>query len=365
MKRFPVYLLLFALYPALALWAQNIQEIGFALVTRALAASVFLCLLLWLLAWLFIRDAEKAGLIAVMALIIFFSYGHLYESARGWSFELARHRYLLPLLAVLSYAWAMFVIRFQQTKRFTEFFKLFSLVLLVMPLYTILNYQLKAVAAQQRQAPEVVLHETQGNRPDIYYIIVDGYGRQDTLQQYYGFDNSAFVEYLEGKGFYVAKESTSNYRKTILSLTSSLNLDYIQELFPSLDPKSKDYTQLLEELRHSAVREVLAGNGYRMVTVDNSIKTAVTDADVVLAPDAADLAERVDLDEAGLGLNLNSFEGLFVETSLAKLWVDWQVSQGKSDVLNVVAVEAPYNRHRNYILFGLKSIAETAELEGD
>jgi hypothetical protein len=365
MKRFPVYLLLFALYPALALWAQNIQEIGYALVTRALAASVVLCLLLWLLAWLFIRDAEKAGLIAVMALIIFFSYGHLYESARGWSFELARHRYLLPLLAVLSVAWVMFVMRLQQTKRFTEFFILFSLVLLVMPLYTILNYQLKAVAAQQRQAPEVTLHETQGNRPDIYYIIVDGYGRQDTLQQYYGFDNSVFIEYLEGKGFYVAKESTSNYRKTILSLTSSLNMDYIQELFPSLDPKSKDYTQLFEELRHSAVREVLAGNGYRMVTVDNSIKTAVTDAEVVLTPDAADLAERVDLDEAGLGLNLNSFEGLFVETSLAKLWVDWQVSQGKSDVLNVVAVEAPYNRHRNYILFGLNSIVETAELEGD
>ena len=107
MKRFPVYLLFFALYPALALWAQNIQEIGFPPVIRALAASVFLCLLLWLLVWLFIRDSEKAGLIAVIALIIFFSYGHLYESARGWSFELARHRYLLPLLAVLSVAWVL------------------------------------------------------------------------------------------------------------------------------------------------------------------------------------------------------------------------------------------------------------------
>jgi hypothetical protein len=364
-KRFPAYLLFFALYPALALWAQNIQEIGFPPVIRALAASLFLCLLLWLLVWLFIRDSEKAGLIAVIALIIFFSYGHLYESARGWSFELARHRYLLPLLAVLSVAWVVFVVRLQQTKRFTEFFTLFSLVLLVMPLYTISSYQLKAYASQQRQAPEVTLHETEGNRPDIYYIIVDGYGRQDTLQQYYGYDNSVFIEYLESKGFYVAKESTSNYRKTILSLTSSLNMDYIQELFPNLNPKSKDYTPLFEELRHSAVREVLAGNGYRMVTVDNSIKTAVTDAEVVLAPDAADLAERVDLNEAGLGLNLNSFEGLFVETSLAKLWVDWQVRQGKSDVLNIVAVEAPYNRHRNYILFGLNSIAETAELEGD
>lgn len=365
MKRFPVYLLWIGLYPALALWAQNIQEIGFSQVGRALVASVLLCIFLCLLVWLLVRNVEKAGLIAVVALLIFFSYGHLYESARGWSFELARHRYLIPLFALLFLTWVVFVVRLRQAKRFTEFFSLFSLVLLIMPLYTIINHQVKVYASQRREAPEVTVLEAAGKRPDIYYIIVDGYGRQDTLEQYYSYDNSAFINYLEEKGFYLADTSTSNYRKTILSLTSSLNMDYIQELFPDLDPNSKDYTRLFEELRHSAVREVLAANGYRMVTVDNGIKTAITDAEVVLAPDDDDLAERVDLGGNGLAIDLNNFEGLFVETSLAKLWVDWQVRQGKSDVLNIVAVEAPYNRHRNYIQFGLNSIAETAKLEGD
>jgi hypothetical protein len=56
---------------------------------------------------------------------------------------------------------------------------------------------------------------------------------------------------------------------------------------------------------------------------------------------------------------------LFLETSLARLWVDWQVKQGKSNVFNIVAVEAPYNRHRKFILFDINSIATTADLDGD
>ncbi|HSL43584.1 MAG TPA: hypothetical protein VK897_09145 [Anaerolineales bacterium] len=365
MKRFPFYLILFAVYPVLALWSQNIQEVGFSQIVRVLVASVLLALLTWLIVWLILRNREKAGLIAVVALIIFFSYGHLYESARGWSFELARHRYLLPLVIVLFLTWVVFMIRIRRVNRLTEFFNLFSLVLLVMPLYTIINYQVRAYASQSKQAATAIAKGTDQNRPDIYYIIVDGYGREDTLRDYYGFDNSAFINYLENKGFYVAKESTSNYRKTILSLTSSLNMNYIQDLLPGLNPKSKDYTEMFELLRHSTARKLLAENGYRMITVDNNIKTNIGDAEVFLVPDPLSLSERVTLSDEGYALDLNSFEGMFVETSLAKLWVDWQVRQGKSDVLNIVAVEAPYNRHRKYILFGIDSIRTAANMDGN
>ena len=365
MKKFPVYLLLFALYPVLSLWAHNIQEIGFAEVVRVIMVSVLLSLFVWLLMWSIFRDPERAGLVAVVILIIFFSYGHLYESIRTWSFELARHRYLLPLLIVLFSAWVFYVTRIKQLNRFAEFFTWFSLILLVLPLYTILNFEIRSYTDRSKHAAPVVTQTTTQNRPDIYYIIVDGYGRQDTLEKYYHFDNSAFVGYLEKKGFYVAKASTSNYRKTVLSLTSSLNMAYLQDLFPGLDPKSQDLTPLLEMLQHSAVRQLLAQRGYRLVNVNNGLKTTIPDAEVLLRPDEASLSERVDLADQGSLVDLNSFEGLFVQTSLAKLWVDWQVSQGKSNVLNVVAIEAPYNRHRMVIRFGLDLIAHTADMAGD
>src|SRR5690606_20870239 len=66
--------------------------------------------------------------------------------------------------------------------------------------------------------------------PDVYYIILDGYPRADILAERYGYDNSEFLEGLESRGFYIADGSHSNYGQTILSLTSSLNMDYLDTL---------------------------------------------------------------------------------------------------------------------------------------
>src|SRR4051812_10293940 len=34
-------------------------------------------------------------------------------------------------------------------------------------------------------------------RPDVYFIVVDGFGRQDTLKSLYGVDLAAFSSFLE------------------------------------------------------------------------------------------------------------------------------------------------------------------------
>ena len=66
--------------------------------------------------------------------------------------------------------------------------------------------------------------------PDIYYIILDGYGRQDALMEDYGYDNTAFLNFLEEQGFFVADCSRSNYSQTKFSLLTSLNMDFVEEL---------------------------------------------------------------------------------------------------------------------------------------
>lgn len=79
-----------------------------------------------------------------------------------------------------------------------------------------------------------------GIEPDIYYIVVDGYARGDVLREVYGFDNGPFLDWLAGHGFYVADEALANYTRTHLSLASSLNMTYIDELAPNLTPDAAD-----------------------------------------------------------------------------------------------------------------------------
>jgi hypothetical protein len=63
-------------------------------------------------------------------------------------------------------------------------------------------------------------------RPDIYFFLLDGYGRADQLEATVGFDNSAFLRSLERRGFKVFDNATSAYSTTFLSLASTLDMAY-------------------------------------------------------------------------------------------------------------------------------------------
>ena len=79
----------------------------------------------------------------------------------------------------------------------------------------------------QRQAATAV-----GDGPDVYFIVLDAYARNDVLTEVYETDTSAFLDTLRDEGFYVADESYSNYAMTHLSLAATLNMRYLAEDAP-------------------------------------------------------------------------------------------------------------------------------------
>jgi len=72
---------------------------------------------------------------------------------------------------------------------------------------------------------EAPLSENSENLPDVYYIILDGYGRVDGLERRYALNNSVFLGQLEERNLYIAEEAMTNSSTTILSVTSSLRMD--------------------------------------------------------------------------------------------------------------------------------------------
>ena len=85
------------------------------------------------------------------------------------------------------------------------------------------------------------------NLPDVYYIILDEYPNNESLKKFYEFDNNKFLISLEDSGFYVIENSFSNYPMTIQSLSSSLNMEYLDRLTKDVDINSQNY-RLLNEL---------------------------------------------------------------------------------------------------------------------
>ena len=163
------------------------------------------------------------------------------------------------------------------------------------------------IAGKERMPLEVVdqsIGESKTNQsPDIYYIVLDAYGRSDILSQRFDYDNSHFLATLEDLGFYVAQCGQSNYSGTDLSLPSSLNFNYLEEIIEDFSLENKEQANLAELTKKSAVIGFLEKKGYTTIGFETGFDfTQLYDADIYYT------APRT---------GINSFESLLLRSSFA------------------------------------------------
>jgi hypothetical protein len=112
---------------------------------------------------------------------------------------------------------------------------------------------------------------------NIFYLLLDDYGGARALKDLLGFDNTPFRDALRSRGFYVPDHPTTNYPRTLLSLGSSLNLDYVQALLPRQPAGSTDLTPLNDLLQRTAVPQYLKARGYRYLHLGSWWAPTATD----------------------------------------------------------------------------------------
>ncbi len=354
MKRFinKLYPFLFCAYPILALWNHNLRFVGFSSVFRGLLVSVFMAALLWLLFRLLIKDWQKAGLITTLSCLLFFSYGHMYFfMGERWA-GMTHHRYILGAYLILFLLGGWLIVRkLKNPDRIEQFLTLVSAVLFISVVLQV-GYQEYSVYRASNDSKnkdgvgvDIRILEDGGILPDVYWIILDAYGRSDVLMDYYEYDNSKFIQRLTDIGFYVATCSQTNYPDTILSLVSTMNMNYLQNVISD--------TGLLPQLSRSEVRKNFDLLGYQTIAFETYFA------------DHYDLFEDIRLtrDRSVPILNFfkqpNEFETLLINTSMLKLFIDMpQLVPG----FLVADVESSWNykiyNQTNYSLDTLENMPE-------
>ena len=314
LQRVPLHPFLFAIYPILALLAINISEVAFSSGIRPLFFSVLLAGLLLVIFYGLFRDWKQAALLTTVLLILFYSYGHIYIALKGINlngFYLFRHRTLVPIwLGLAAFLMAWVSRKSINSTSVTYMLNLIGLFLLILPAGQLIFFSLQSQTSQTDNDHSALRLNVGESPPDIYYIILDGYGRSDILKNEYGYDNSDFLNALRDLGFVIAECSQSNYAQTQLSLASSLNFNYVDALSDRFFPGSDDRTGLDQLIHHGAVRESLEQAGYQTVAFATGfLATELIDADYFLGP------------QRSQG-QLNEFEYLLMETTLARLLQD-------------------------------------------
>jgi hypothetical protein len=345
--RFPWFALLFGAYPTLALLGHNIDQVSITAGYRPLVVSeIGTSILVLILRWVF-HNWQKAAIATSLSLLIIFSYGHVYSLLKETSvfgIALGRHRLLAPIwLGMLALGlWGVSRISID-LKRITTGLNWVSILLLVFPSLQLVFHTIKVQTAttkwQDTYQQFAGFYVLPGRMPpDIYYIILDMYGRADTLRNLYGYDNTAFLNELEKMGFYVANCSQSNYFQTELSLASSLNFNYLDALGFSYKPDSTDRSPLWPLIKDSAIRRIMEGLGYKIVAFATGYSwTEWDDADIYLKPPQA-------------GVNVTEFEQMLIETSAVRILQDAAIlSRGDLG-------PDPYRERTSYVLKELKQL---------
>ena len=297
-RRWVLYPLLFAPYPVVSLYAQNARGTAFFELAWPVALVTAALIVVWLLLGLILREAAKAALLAVLAIFVFETVTSVTGWVDEWLVDISgvwvRHDvHVWPPLVVgaelvIAAGLAYTIVRMKEPGAYTPLLNVFAFILIALPVSNIATtkaqQRLESIGAQSGVLPPGAFATPHlvGRRPDIYYIILDGYARSDVMSELFGLDIEPFLKRLEQKGFYVARRSTANYCQTPLSLSSSLNAVYLNGLF---DVDSQDRSPLNRWTGDGSIIRTLRGLGYRFVTFSTGFnETEHPDADIYLSP---------------------------------------------------------------------------------
>ena len=273
MKRpYPFHPPLFAVYPALSLYAANVALIDWRDVITPSLLAISGALVIWGLAWLFVRDLPRAAAGASAVILGFFTYDVLSKSWGTLFYgEIVGHHARAPIWLWLILVTALAVLlawKSGATPKITTFLNFVGSVLLVLAIGTIAtsHWGIRNEIAQRASDTPSPIRQS-NRRPDVIYIILDGYGRTDVFERLYGFSDANFIHAMESNGFYVAGEARANYCQTELSLASSLNMSPVQEF---IDPKGdmiRARAVLDERIDDSKVARAFKARGYRYIAI--------------------------------------------------------------------------------------------------
>ena len=280
-KSLIIHPFLLSIFPIIALFSSNVRELSFQEMFLPMVLILLFTTGIWILLRYILKNGRKSAFIISLSLVLFFSYGYLYnliDNVTIAGFDIGRSRYLLvPYLVTLVVGIYYFVRTNRKLNNVTTITNsiAISLILIVSinigTFYMMNDDNFYKDEALQNTFPDI--EDTQmgfakldnNSLPDVYYIVLDGYVGINSLKEFLGFDNQEFVTFLKNQGFYVPQQSFSNYPVTPSSMAATLNMQYVNHLSDivgtDLDNMHPTFTVIQENL----VMKKFKSKGYTLI----------------------------------------------------------------------------------------------------
>ncbi|MBS1935062.1 MAG: hypothetical protein JST96_13755 [Bacteroidetes bacterium] len=270
LQRAPLFLFLIPLFFVLHGYSENFGYIDFSsamllAITYGGGASVIYFIFLRVY-----KDIIKASLITSYIISFYLFFGAIMDFLKDHHIPLNRYSFLSTIFLISLIAFAIYLKR-----TWHVFYKATLFLNLLMIIYVIIDLSSVAYKIINPKANKLSVYSFANKKsyptckecpkPDIYFLLFDSYTGTKTLKERYHYDNSRLDTFLLDRGFSIQKKSRSNYFFTAFSMTSALNMSYI-DYVPNVSACTlEDYQNCINNIKENEVINILSGQGYDIV----------------------------------------------------------------------------------------------------
>ena len=269
--------IMFALYPVAFLYTGHKNLFDFSVAFAPALVTVLFSALIWLVIAKITGDWRRAAIPTSVLVLVFFSYSAVQRILTSFGSEgtLDLWSKLIGISIVAALAAAVIALRSAKNLGFVNYLlNVVSLFLVAGPLFQVGlglfgAWSLQASIPDRAEFYANTLPKDAAASPDIYYLVLDGYARQDVLRDYFDYDNAEMIEALRQRDFAIADQAIANYPYTLVSVNSSLNFSYLGEILGDQLAASGDQRYLRQLMQDSRAVRLLKQAGYRIVSFES------------------------------------------------------------------------------------------------
>jgi hypothetical protein len=259
--------LLFAAYPVLFLWSQNLSDVDPPDVVLPLSIALAAALAATVILGLVYRSLARAALVVTPLVFGLLMYGQVGSAISRLHVPAAVQQLgwaaLVGLAALAAARWSASRIATAGTllTRLGAILVAITLVLIVP--FEAGNF---GRGAGTDTDPTGLPTTTSAPKRDVYWLIFDRYGSDRSEQLMYGVQND-LTPWLRDNGFDVLDGSHANYVRTALSLGATMTMSHFADMSGLPGPGNSDLAFVNNKIASSLVARQFKALGYRYVSI--------------------------------------------------------------------------------------------------
>jgi hypothetical protein len=214
---------------------------------------------LYLLVYYITKNQKKSSLTVGLFSFLVFLIPIFQDYIRKEGQEGISVEFLIGLCIVLTVTIFAIIKLFRSKKNFSLLIKYLAFTFVILLLFEFAKLgqiKWKKIDRTERSVKATLISS---KPPDVYFIIADSYTSFESLEKYWGYKDTCFINFLNFKGFIILSNSRTQYNFTPWSIASTLNA--------GIDVDTTDNYDVLDLIYNNHFIGSLREIGYRFINL--------------------------------------------------------------------------------------------------